>query len=375
MRGRDRPGGGDHLRVEAGTILALLMLAVLAVAVLAVAVLAVAVLHRAVGDPEATLVGTDMHVHVSWESANRLAFDAGQVPFWNPFAWSGYPGMADIQTQVFYPPSLLLRRLPLPAFFTWGLVLHLWVVAVGTFALCRQLGTGRVAAMAAGVGMMMSGAIAPKIYAGHMVVLYRYAWFPLALALAIRSAGRQSLLPHPALVVVLTVHVLAGFLQGTVYVFGCLGCYFAGAALARSGRARWYPVAQIALLAVLVFSLAGFQLLPTARLALESERAAHSPWPWPTRCPSIDCTTRCCRSFGHRPACCSSGPSARRYSADSVWTPGSDARYRARRRSAAGSPGYRSPAPLVSLASGRRGPVPSRRAVFRARRCGSWRCR
>ena len=182
--------------------------------------------------------------------------------------------MADIQTQVLYPPSVLLRWLPLPAFFTWGLVFHLWVLGFGVFAICRQLGTTRVAGLAAAAGVVLSGAIAPKIYAGHLVVLSGYAWFPLALALAIRSASRVSIWPHPALVGVLVIHVLAGFLQGTVYVCAVIGLYFVYAALRpATGAAWWHPLVQAVVLFTLVFALAGFQLLPTARLALEAGRA------------------------------------------------------------------------------------------------------
>ena len=75
-----------------------------------------------------------------------------------------------------------------------------------------------MAGVVAAAGVMLSGAVAPKLYLGHIVVLYGYAWFPLALALAIRSSRRATLWPHPALVAVLVLQVLAGFVQGTLYV-------------------------------------------------------------------------------------------------------------------------------------------------------------
>ena len=54
----------------------------------------------------------------SWEAINRLAYASRggvvggrrrQSPYWNPYSFSGYPGMADIQTLVYYPPAVLLR--------------------------------------------------------------------------------------------------------------------------------------------------------------------------------------------------------------------------------------------------------------------------
>ncbi len=235
-------------------------------------------MFQAVISPSAMFNGADMHLHTAWEAVNRLAFRAGELPLWNPYAFGGYPGMADIQTQVFYPPSVLLRWLPLPAFFTWGLVFHVWVLGVGVFALCRRLGISRTAGLASAAGVMLSGVVVPKLYAGHVVVLYGYAWFPLALALAIRSARRSTVLPDPALVVVLVVQLLAGFVQGTVYVFAVIGAYFIyAAARAPAGAARW-RLGQAVILLTLVGALAGFQLLPTARLVLEAGRFAGSDY-------------------------------------------------------------------------------------------------
>ena len=211
----------------------------------------------------------------SREAVNRLAFDAGLSPNWNPYSFSGYPGMADIQTLVYYPPAMLLRRLPLPAFVTWSLVLHLWVMGAGVFALCRQLGIGRMAGVTAAAGVMLSGAVAPKLYLGHFVVLFGYAWLPLALALALRSSRRATLWPHPALVAVLVLQVLAGFVQGSVYVGVAVTAVF----LCRpqrtpaAGRRSWTPLVQPVVLFALVGALAAFQLLPTFHLLGDAGRA------------------------------------------------------------------------------------------------------
>ncbi len=240
------------------------------------ALLAIILLYPAVVRPSAMHDGTDTHLHTSWEAVNRLAYAVGQSPHWNPYSFSGYPGMADIQTLVYYPPAMLLRRLPISAFVAWGLVLHLWVMGVGVFALCRQLGTCRVAGSAAAAAVMLSGVVAPRLYLGHIVVLYGYAWIPLALALAIRSSRRATLWPHPALVAVLVLQVLAGFVQGTVYVGLAVAAVFLWRALdaPSAGRRLWLPLLQPVVLFALVGALAAFQLLPTFHLLLDAGRAS-----------------------------------------------------------------------------------------------------
>ncbi len=240
------------------------------------ALLALTLLYPAVAQPSAEIDGTDIHLHTVWETVNRLASAAGQSPYWNPYSFSGYPGMADIQTLVYYPPAMLLRGLPISAFVTWGLVLHLWIMGAGVFALCRQLGTGRMAGVVAAAGVMLSSAVAPKLYLGHIVVLYGYAWFPLALALAIRSSHRATLWPHPALVAVLVLQVLAGFVQGTVYVGLAVAAVFVWRALCAPAAERrlWTSLLQPVVLFALVGALAAFQLLPTFHLLADVGRAS-----------------------------------------------------------------------------------------------------
>ena len=238
------------------------------------ALLAIILMYPAVVRPSAVLAG-DTREHTSWEAVNRLAYAAGQSPYWNPYSFSGYPGMADIQTQVYYPPAMVLRRLPISAFVAWGLVLHLWIMGAGVFALCRQLGTCRVAGSAAAAAVMLSGLIAPRLYLGHIVVLYGYAWIPLALALAMRSSRRATLWPDPALVAVLVLQVLAGFVQGTVYAGVAVAAVFLRRALdaPSGGRRLWIPLLQPVVLLALVGALAAFQLLPTFHLLVDAGRA------------------------------------------------------------------------------------------------------
>ena len=236
------------------------------------ALLAVTLLFPVVVQPSSVVEGDET---LTWEAVNRLAYDAGQSPYWDPYSFSGYPGMANIQTLVYYPPAMVLRLLPLTAFVNWGLVLHLWIMGAGVFALCRQLGTCRMAGVVAAAGVMLSGAVAPKLYLGHFVVLFGYAWLPLALALALRSSRRTTLWPDPALVAVLVLQVLAGFVQGSVYVgVAVTAVFFCRPQRApAAGRRPWAPLVQPLVLFALVGALAAFQLLPTFHLLADAGRA------------------------------------------------------------------------------------------------------
>ena len=55
------------------------------------------------------------------------AFKSGSIPFWCPMYFCGAPFMSDIQTGVFYPPSLLLVIFSYPLSFNLYVVLHIFM--------------------------------------------------------------------------------------------------------------------------------------------------------------------------------------------------------------------------------------------------------
>jgi hypothetical protein len=253
-----------------------------ALALALVAVSIGALLFPVLSQPERPMVGHDLHIHHNWEVHNRRALSAGQLPLWNPFVYGGFPAMADIFTELFYPPAMLLRWLPLGSFFSWGAFLHLWILGAGLYGLAREIGTSRLAATAGAIGLALCGSVMQRLFLGHVLVLHCYAWFPLALMLTIRSAGRHSMLPHAGLVLVLTMQLLTGFVQGTIYTLAGMAAYAIFVALwpPATGpvRPRYRPLLQCALAVSLAVGLAAFQLLPWARLVADSGRQSGVDW-------------------------------------------------------------------------------------------------
>ena len=76
----------------------------------------------------------------AWERYTRSVLADGHLPLWNPYHFAGIPHLADPQTTVFYPPALLLRWLPVPAYLGWMMALHIWIAGAGTLFAARVLG-------------------------------------------------------------------------------------------------------------------------------------------------------------------------------------------------------------------------------------------
>jgi hypothetical protein len=224
------------------------------------------------------LPGTDASNLYGWELYTRTVLSSGRLPHWNPYLFAGTPHLADPQTTVLYPPALLLRWIPPAPFLSWMAVLHLWIGGVGAAVLARAIGLGWMPALAAGMVFALGGSVPGWIHNGHLLLIYGTAWLPWVLALVIVSSRRATLMPHPALIVVLVLQFLAGYLQGTVYVAGAAVAYglFHGfwPEARIPGWRRWRSLIQLTVAGVIAAGVAVFQLWPTLLVVREAGRTA-----------------------------------------------------------------------------------------------------
>src|SRR5688572_7162413 len=126
---------------------------------------------------------------------HRESFWRGELPLWNPLNNCGIPFLAQWNTLVLYPPSLIYLLLPLP----WSLNLfclgHLFLGGISAYFLAWHWTRHQLAAACAGVlfafsGFNLSALMWPAISAS-------LAWAPLVLLWterACRQGGRAILL-------------------------------------------------------------------------------------------------------------------------------------------------------------------------------------
>jgi hypothetical protein len=226
------------------------------------------------------LPGRDSGNIYVWETFTRQVLATGRLPYWNPYHFSGTPHLADPQTTVLYPPALLLRWMPPLLFLGWMMALHVWLGGAGMLFLARVVGLSWPAAAAAATAAALGGSVGAWLYNGHLLLIYCGAWLPVTLAFAVLSVRRGGVLPRPALAVALTLQFLTGYLQGSLYTAGAVALYYLfsaawpEAASAARPRDRVRPLAQLAVLTVLVLGLTAFQLFPTLVLIADAGRTA-----------------------------------------------------------------------------------------------------
>jgi hypothetical protein len=194
---------------------------------------------------------------------------AGRVPFWNDLWGYGFPGLAESQMGVYYPPHLLLYGfLSVELAYTMALVLHTLWAGLGASWASRKLGTSPRGAALAGFAWASCGFF--LVHLPHQWGATTACWMPWAWGLAWMTATGQGGRRAPLLLAaVLAIQILPGHFQlafNTEVTAGLLGL----CGLLSRGRveiSRWRRVLRLgmALAAVLPLSIA--QLGPTAELA------------------------------------------------------------------------------------------------------------
>jgi hypothetical protein len=196
----------------------------------------------------------------------RSSLRAGRLPIWNDLWGFGFPGLAESQMGVFYPPHLLLYgTLPTEIASVTSLVLHTLWAALGANWAARRFGSSEVGAALAGFAWATCGFF--LIQMPHQWGYTVGSWMPWAWGLAwmvIRGEGSRR---TPWLLAsVLAWQVLPGHFQlAFVTEVGCLVLAMVGA-----GRSVGRRGAVILAVAGMI-PLAAMQLWPTWRLARLSD--------------------------------------------------------------------------------------------------------
>jgi Bacterial membrane protein YfhO len=192
----------------------------------------------------------------------------GELPLWNPTAFSGQPFAADAQSGVVYPPALAAFGLLSPGSGLVALaIFHYALAALGTYAFARLVGAGRIGSIYAAVAYGASGhLVARSLMLG---LLAGVAWLPVCLAAA-EFAARARPARRPLAILVLGAALAGSILAGSQQL-AAVAALSAGLWLwIRAGR-RGVLLAVAGVLAAILLSAVA--LLPRLELLGRSSSA------------------------------------------------------------------------------------------------------
>ena len=207
----------------------------------------------------------------------------GHLPLWNPYAFGGHPFLADIQSAIFYPPSLITIfasapwRFPIYA-LELEAIFHIFLGGLFTYLFVMRLLKQRFAALVAALTFAYGGYLT-SYPVQQLAILEVNVWLPLILWLLSiawqrwqeRGEKRHFIWAGLAL----GISLLAGHPQSSMYVFYVCILYWSFETYRGGGR-LWPKVGLFCLFLLTGLAVAAVQLVPGLEYMLLSTRAQGS---------------------------------------------------------------------------------------------------
>lgn len=209
---------------------------------------------------------------------NAAMLRHGEIPFWNPAVFAGYPHLAMIQNNVLYPGSTPFDLIEPVSGMGFSILLHLALAGCFMFAFLRSRGLADDAAFLGAAAFELNGMFLIRVSAPSYV--FSGTWLPLLLLGAARVArgGLRHGWPVP---IATALSVLGGHPQITSLCLTMAGVLLLVDAVGTHARHRTalvpHLVARVAAfgaLSVLGVALAGYQVVPFLELMASSARGS-----------------------------------------------------------------------------------------------------
>lgn len=235
----------------------------------------------------------------------QFAYDElsqGRLPLWNPYTYAGHPFIADVQSAVFYPPSLLVMLVArlLGGFslyaLEWQAVLHFSLAGVFTFLFARRefrdwqletakqppCGVGDWSAFLSAIVFTFGGYLT-AYPSQQLAILETDVWLPLSLLMLSKASAdeRRTTNDEQAALVLRPPSFVAGFFFGIALLAGhpqsALYVFMVSAAYAivrgRQSAMRWRAIGlTLGVMIAVALGVSAVQWIPSLELMQLSSR-------------------------------------------------------------------------------------------------------
>ena len=223
-------------------------------------------------------IGDMRDVFIPLESFFHTEELKGNIPAWDPAVSFGFPVIAAAQIGFFYPVLFVLRLLPIWLELPLALVLHVGLLAIGTFLFVRRLGMSKYASALTALSFSLSQFVWQHLT--HLNIFLAIAWFPwqmLAVA-TIFSKQKISAKDIAVLIPLFGIPFLIGQIQipFLMMVVGLVYGFFIRTSFTKTGLQNLVrrTAVPLAIIAIGVFLLSAIQLFPTYELSKLSSRGS-----------------------------------------------------------------------------------------------------
>lgn len=192
-----------------------------------------------------------------------------QLPLWNPYSFSGYPLMANMQSSAWYPLNIFLFLLPFS--LGWSLLIFLEPLLAGlfTYGYLKNLKISSLGSFLGAFTFSFSGFFVAWFAWGNL--LHIALWLPLMLLSVDKLFGTTEKVRWFALLVLsLVFSFLAGHAQLFFYVGLSAFLYFLFHVFISQEKIKYLGIGVLSIIFFLI--LTTIQLIPTVQLIFLSAR-------------------------------------------------------------------------------------------------------
>lgn len=209
-----------------------------------------------------------------WKEFAVKSLARGELPFWNPYSFSGNPLLANFQSGVFYPFNILFFFLPLFSAWTIYIIAQSFLVFLFTYLLLREFKLSQSAAFLGGLTSAFSSYRVVWLEYGNMG--HTTLWLPLILLLIEKHLRKPQARTALGIILALTLSFVAGYVQSAMYVFFFSLVFFLFRIFSLYQKDRIKKILVSLPFFILPLIIASVQFLPTLEIFFQSAR---SPYP------------------------------------------------------------------------------------------------
>ncbi len=210
-----------------------------------------------------------------WRYFSVSQLKQGQIPFWNPYNFSGNPQAADFQTAIFYPLNFLYFILPFNFSWTVLIMLQPFLAAVFMYLFLKK-----------GIGLKDFPSVLGGIafgFSSYMTVWIEYGnigntilWLPLTLLFTKYFFKKSTFVNSLGIVTSLFLAIIAGYIQGIFYTYVIVFFYYCYLTVGDKQIKNFKKHLLFLLSLGVPVLLSSFQILPTLKLFADSTRGSYS---------------------------------------------------------------------------------------------------
>jgi hypothetical protein len=211
-----------------------------------------------------------------WRTVSLDIIKHGQIPFWNPYNFSGSPLLANVQSAIFYPLNVFYFLFP--QFFSWSLLVFLqpFLTSIFTYMYARKIGLKISSSLLTAISFSYS--LFSSVFLEYNTINHVFLYLPLLLLIIENIINTVNFLNLFFFGCILAISAFAGHIQifGFMLIFLFFYTIFRIFSISWSSKRRIYYIFLFSIIFICGLGTAAIQIIPTVELIHLSARTEQS---------------------------------------------------------------------------------------------------